>query len=308
MQSGSSDEEVMLNSKLQERARQMAEEEDDSEEGGSDDESEDGSDVEEGEGEDGESGEEEDASEGGEESADTAEEEEANGNPSTEAAPKLPFQTDNAPDGPHERQEFKSLEGKISDKTLKAIMDLEFTHMTEVQHRTIVPLLEGKDLLAAARTGSGVCVLEYRLLSRVLVCAEMRAATFMCACCVEELMHFTYEHMSHTGKTLAFLIPCIELMYKLKFTPRNGTGVIIISPTRELSLQTFGVCLWICTSFLLSALVIYVVAPVTVGLSGNTFIPLVALLCVSAVLSFVDVKVWTGGFRSIYLRGTTVLS
>lgn len=152
MQSESSDEEVVLNSKLQERARQMAEEEDDSEEDVSEGESgeeegEDGSDAEEGEGESEES-------DGGEESAGT--EEEVKGNSSTEEAPKLPFQTDSAPDGPHERQEFKSLEGKISDKTLKAIMDLEFTHMTEVQHRTILPLLEGKDLLAAARTGSGM--------------------------------------------------------------------------------------------------------------------------------------------------------
>ncbi|XP_072950063.1 probable ATP-dependent RNA helicase pitchoune [Epargyreus clarus] len=44
-----------------------------------------------------------------------------------------------------------------------------------------------------------------------------------------------------SGKTLAFLIPAIELIYKLKFKPRNGTGVIILSPTRELSMQTFGV-------------------------------------------------------------------
>lgn len=44
-----------------------------------------------------------------------------------------------------------------------------------------------------------------------------------------------------SGKTLAFLIPAIELMAKLKFMPRNGTGVLIISPTRELSMQTFGV-------------------------------------------------------------------
>lgn len=44
-----------------------------------------------------------------------------------------------------------------------------------------------------------------------------------------------------SGKTLAFLVPAVELMYKLKFMPRNGTGVIIISPTRELSMQTFGV-------------------------------------------------------------------
>lgn len=44
-----------------------------------------------------------------------------------------------------------------------------------------------------------------------------------------------------SGKTLAFLIPTVDLIYKLKFMPRNGTGVIIISPTRELSMQTFGV-------------------------------------------------------------------
>ncbi|KAK4316033.1 hypothetical protein Pmani_012778 [Petrolisthes manimaculis] len=43
------------------------------------------------------------------------------------------------------------------------------------------------------------------------------------------------------GKTMAFLIPAVELVYKLKFKPRNGTGVIIVSPTRELSMQTFGV-------------------------------------------------------------------
>ena len=35
-----------------------------------------------------------------------------------------------------------------------------------------------------------------------------------------------------SGKTLAFLIPAVELIYKLKFMPRNGTGIIIISPTR----------------------------------------------------------------------------
>jgi ATP-dependent RNA helicase DDX18/HAS1 len=44
-----------------------------------------------------------------------------------------------------------------------------------------------------------------------------------------------------SGKTLAFLIPAVELLHKLKFMPRNGTGVIVISPTRELSQQTFGV-------------------------------------------------------------------
>lgn len=44
-----------------------------------------------------------------------------------------------------------------------------------------------------------------------------------------------------SGKTLAFLIPAIEMLYKMQFKPRNGTGVLIISPTRELALQIFGV-------------------------------------------------------------------
>lgn len=40
-----------------------------------------------------------------------------------------------------------------------------------------------------------------------------------------------------SGKTLAFLIPAIELLRRVQFKPRNGTGVLVISPTRELALQ-----------------------------------------------------------------------
>ncbi|ETE72588.1 ATP-dependent RNA helicase DDX18, partial [Ophiophagus hannah] len=92
---------------------------------------------------------------------------------------------------------FESLNDLVSENTLKGIADMGFTHMTEIQHKSIKPLLEGRDILAAAKTGS--------------------------------------------GKTLAFLIPAIELIYKLKFMPRNGTGVLILSPTRELAMQTYGV-------------------------------------------------------------------
>ncbi|KAK5650445.1 hypothetical protein RI129_001474 [Pyrocoelia pectoralis] len=92
---------------------------------------------------------------------------------------------------------FDSLTDKVCEPTLKGITDMGFTKLTEVQARAIPPLLEGHDLVGAAKTGS--------------------------------------------GKTLAFLIPAVELIYKLKFMPRNGTGVMIISPTRELSMQTFGV-------------------------------------------------------------------
>jgi len=92
---------------------------------------------------------------------------------------------------------FASLKGHVCDKTLNGIADMGFTHMTDIQAKTIPTLLEGRDLVGNAKTGS--------------------------------------------GKTLAFLIPAVQLIYQLKFLPRNGTGVVIISPTRELSMQTFGV-------------------------------------------------------------------
>ncbi|KAL7719307.1 RNA helicase [Entamoeba marina] len=44
-----------------------------------------------------------------------------------------------------------------------------------------------------------------------------------------------------SGKTLAFLIPIVEMLNKIRFASRNGTGAIIISPTRELALQIFDV-------------------------------------------------------------------
>lgn len=92
---------------------------------------------------------------------------------------------------------FASLKGGVSEATLRAIEEMGFTEMTEIQAKCLTPLLKGRDLVGAAQTGS--------------------------------------------GKTLAFLIPAVELINKLHFMPRNGTGVIIISPTRELSMQTFGV-------------------------------------------------------------------
>ena len=40
---------------------------------------------------------------------------------------------------------------------------------------------------------------------------------------------------------MAFLIPVVDLIDRLGFKARNGTGAIIISPTRELAMQTYGV-------------------------------------------------------------------
>ncbi|CAI7567700.1 unnamed protein product [Penicillium glandicola] len=94
-----------------------------------------------------------------------------------------------------ELQKFTEL--NLSEKTMKGIEDMGFTTMTEIQQRTVPPLLAGRDVLGAAKTGS--------------------------------------------GKTLAFLLPAIEMLHALRFKPRNGTGVLVVSPTRELALQIFGV-------------------------------------------------------------------
>jgi ATP-dependent RNA helicase DDX18/HAS1 len=45
-----------------------------------------------------------------------------------------------------------------------------------------------------------------------------------------------------SGKTLAFLIPIVELLRKAKFHTRNGTGALVLAPTRELAMQIYGVC------------------------------------------------------------------
>ena len=44
-----------------------------------------------------------------------------------------------------------------------------------------------------------------------------------------------------SGKTLAFLIPLIEKLYRRRYTPVDGPGGIVLSPTRELAVQTFQV-------------------------------------------------------------------
>lgn len=44
-----------------------------------------------------------------------------------------------------------------------------------------------------------------------------------------------------SGKTLAFLIPLLELLFRQRWTPHDGVGAIVLSPTRELAGQIFAV-------------------------------------------------------------------
>ncbi|BFG32998.1 hypothetical protein CerSpe_192720 [Prunus speciosa] len=115
-----------------------------------------------------------------------------------EAEAKIPSEKKVKSDGASgimSTQSFASL--NLSENTFKAIQEMNFQYMTQIQARAIPPLLIGQDVLGAARTGS--------------------------------------------GKTLAFLIPAVELLYNTHFAPRNGTGVVVICPTRELAIQTHAV-------------------------------------------------------------------
>jgi len=42
-----------------------------------------------------------------------------------------------------------------------------------------------------------------------------------------------------SGKTLAYMIPAVEMLFKARFTPKQGTGVLIIAPTRELAMHNY---------------------------------------------------------------------
>ncbi|ODV61837.1 RNA-dependent ATPase HCA4 [Ascoidea rubescens DSM 1968] len=44
-----------------------------------------------------------------------------------------------------------------------------------------------------------------------------------------------------SGKTLAFLIPIIEKLYRNQWTEYDGLGALVLSPTRELAMQTYEV-------------------------------------------------------------------
>ena len=67
--------------------------------------------------------------------------------------------------------------------------------MTAIQRATIPHAMSGRDVLGAAKTGS--------------------------------------------GKTLSYVVPSLEKLYRMKWGKDDGVGAIFISPTRELAMQIF---------------------------------------------------------------------
>eukprot|EP00928_Gymnodinium_smaydae_P098862 TRINITY_DN9292_c0_g4_i1.p1 TRINITY_DN9292_c0_g4~~TRINITY_DN9292_c0_g4_i1.p1 ORF type:complete len:920 (+),score=250.89 TRINITY_DN9292_c0_g4_i1:177-2936(+) len=84
----------------------------------------------------------------------------------------------------------------LSQATYKAVMRMGYRMPTPIQRKTIPTILEGQDVIAMARTGS--------------------------------------------GKTAAFLIPTIERLKE--HSVAVGVRAVVLSPTRELAMQTAKFC------------------------------------------------------------------
>jgi ATP-dependent RNA helicase RhlE len=89
--------------------------------------------------------------------------------------------------------EFKYLQ--LNKPILKAIVEKNYTNPTLIQEETIPFVLEKKDLIVSAQTG--------------------------------------------TGKTAAFALPILQLLFDKQDAPKKGKKIkaLVISPTRELALQ-----------------------------------------------------------------------
>lgn len=85
----------------------------------------------------------------------------------------------------------------LSEPTASGLSASHYKTLTDIQSRAIPHALKGRDILGAAKTGS--------------------------------------------GKTLGFLIPVLENLYRKRWTEYDGLGALILSPTRELAIQIFEV-------------------------------------------------------------------
>eukprot|EP00879_Flechtneria_rotunda_P007385 GHRR01007747.1.p1 GENE.GHRR01007747.1~~GHRR01007747.1.p1 ORF type:complete len:272 (+),score=65.94 GHRR01007747.1:221-1036(+) len=83
----------------------------------------------------------------------------------------------------------------ISKYTKAALKDAGYVTMTAIQRAALPHALAGRDILGAAKTGS--------------------------------------------GKTLCFLLPLVEKLYRQSWTRMDGLGALVLTPTRELALQIF---------------------------------------------------------------------
>ena len=117
----------------------------------------------------------------------------------------------------------------LSEATQRALKENSFKQMTKIQNMGIPPLLAGKDVLGAAKTGSG------KTLSFVVPVLELlsNVGAALGVCALRRYAPLTPSQRDGIGM-------------QAQFKARNGTGAIIILPVRELALQVYGVVRELC--------------------------------------------------------------
>lgn len=97
--------------------------------------------------------------------------------------------------GPEDQASFAAL--PLSRATLRGLKRAGYERMTEIQLAAIPHALVGRDVLGAAKTGS--------------------------------------------GKTVAFLVPLLEDLFRERWSRTDGVGAVVLSPSRELAAQIYEV-------------------------------------------------------------------
>jgi ATP-dependent RNA helicase DDX55/SPB4 len=129
-------------------------------------------------------------------------------NPETKDEQQKPSSPESGKAQPPPKGSFRNIHPPLSQGALDFLDDRGFHTMTPVQEATIPLFLQNKDVAVQAVTGS--------------------------------------------GKTLAFLLPALERMRQRTMPSstnplaKHQIGVLILSPTRELAMQTWKVCSDLC--------------------------------------------------------------
>ena len=166
-----------------------------------------------------------------------------------------------APPGLAAAKKFEDL--PISGYSKQGLRDAKYITLTAVQRAALPHALCGRDVLGAAKTGSGewgrggvqrcsstfVCTFAAVLAAagrcprpqgtaRLQILVPRPASRFPC---LPPAFPFHAPRLSAplppSGKTLAFLLPALEALYRQRWSRLDGLGALIISPTRELALQ-----------------------------------------------------------------------
>lgn len=132
---------------------------------------------------------------------------------------------------------FASLSDRCSQKTLQAI---KFEHMTEIQEKSIPPLLDGEDLVGAAKTGSGktlaflVPVVE--LMSKLRFGHKMGTGTIIISPTRElamQIFKVLKELMKNHSQTYGLLIGGVDKKEEATKLAK-GVNIVVATPGRLL--------------------------------------------------------------------------